>query len=131
MSQSIGSAAYLKYALIGAASGLLVGIAAAFQANREFPFADLPSEVFGIAMFGTMAGTISGLMYCRLRTLRQSKLGDYVSWSVAVGSAFATIALPETLKIGNWGEYAFVTFLGLVGGAGIGLFARRLRGHET
>jgi hypothetical protein len=122
---------YLKRGAVGAGIGAILGAGGAMRAASE---GTLPADQWAVgahATFGALVGFLGGLIYWRLRWLREGgRLGYYLSWAYSVGSAVGVVLLPETVTTGSWFQFLAGVALGVGGGLGLGLFTRQVHGHK-
>lgn len=121
---------YLRWALAGAVIGMALGIAGSWRETMEQSL--LIGQVARVNLLvGAAIGMLTGLFLYWLRGLRPGgRLGHYLSWMAAITAAVSTVVLVDALASGQWKDVPIAIGIGVLIGAGIGLFVRQLHGHR-
>lgn len=74
-------------------------------------------------MFGAAVGCLAGLLFWRLRWMRErGGLYYYYSWGPSVAGGVALVLLPEAIKTREWLAYTVFVALSVTAGFGLGAF---------
>lgn len=105
---------------MGAGVGAIIGFLGAMRGASESGLPLAHAELFPDTALAAMLGCLAGVIFWRLRRLRERGVFYYcLSWALSVCAAMALVLLPETVKTREW--LLYITFVGGGFFAGLGL----------
>ena len=100
--------------------GAIIGFLGAIRGASESGLPLAHAELFPDAALAAILGCLAGVVFWRLRRLRErGVLFYFLSWALSVCVAVALFLLPETVKTREW--LLYITFVGGGFFAGLGL----------
>ena len=76
---------------------------------------------FAATIFGAAAGFVAGLLFRRLRWMRErGGIYYFFSWGLSVGAGVALALLPTILRTKEWLAYGVGIVVGILAGFGLG-----------
>ena len=115
--------AYAIRGAIGAALGAFYGYRVALREAHDTAVTLAAARPLATTVFGASVGCLAGLIFWRLRWMRErGGLYYFFSWGLSLGAAIALVMLPTTLKTREWLGYVIIVAVSVSAGGGLAAF---------